>query len=301
MKPLVAGSSPVDLPKHMNKELIMQKLNKSANLKGGVTMARLNKAVDILRGYDWMLNNPDNVALETEVARQIDAEGLLRLNVFVCPKFNTQALQTDNAEEYMPERVEVNDLFEPRIPRIRQLRTDLQKIGVMTELNVIIGDNDAEVYIFPFCEGLDIRPVVLRKRQLAYLTNFERRVLRIIGKGCVVWSLADMEVLPCEDEPVISSEQMEKERKFFVWLFSTEGPYKGNLFFSAEIIDAMVRLKYRLYGSQGSFLAELGGVLLQTEGPGVWLERTQMLRCTGSLAIPAIYPWIREEELAAMD
>lgn len=301
MKPLVAGSSPVDLPKNMNIELIKQKVNKSENLKGGVTMARLNKAVDILRGYDWMLNNPDKVALETEVARQIDAEGLLRLNVFVCPKFNTQALQTDNSEEYMPERVEVNDLFEPRIPRIRQLKSDLQKAGVMTELNVVIGDNDAEVYIFPFCEGLDVRPEVLRKRQLAYLTNFERRVLKTLGKGCVVWSLADMDVTPDEKEPVISPMQMEKERKFFGWLFSGEGPYKGKLTFTAGTIAEMVQLKYRLYGSQGRFLAELGGVLLQTEGPGVWLERTQMLRCTGSSAIPAIYPWIREEELADME
>ena len=286
----------------MNKELIKQKINKNKrkNLKGGVTMNRLNKAVDVLRGCDWMLNNPDDTFLENEVKRQVSEEGLLRLNVFVCPKFNTQALQTDSPVEYMPEKVEITDLFEPRISRIKQLIKDLQKVGIMTEPNVIIGDNDAEVYIFPFCEGLNISPEDLRKRQLVYLTNFERRVLKTIGKGCVVWSLADMDVVPDETDPVISEIQMEKECKFFDWLFSPEGPYKGNLTFSSEVIDEMVRLKYRLYGSQGRFLEELGGVLLQTEGPGVWLERTQMLRCTGSVAIPAIYPWIRKEELAKM-
>jgi len=109
-----------------------------------------------------------------------------------------------------------------------------------------------------------------------------------------------MNVIPDEKDPIISKMQMVKERKFFDRLFSPEGPYKGNLTFSSEIIDEMVRLKYRLYGSQGKFLEELGGVLLQTEGPGVWLERTQMLRCTGSTAVPAIYPWIRKEELANM-
>ena len=58
----------------------------------------------------------------------------------------------------------------------------------------------------------------------------------------------------------------------------------------------MVYSKYKLYGAQGKFLEELGGILLQTEGPGVWLERTEMLKCTGSSSIPAIYPWIRAEE-----
>ena len=284
----------------MNKELIKQKINKFENLKGGVTMERLNKAVDILRGCDWMLNNPDDTFLENEVIRQVSEEGLLRLNVFVCPKFNTQALQTDNPTEYMPEKIDITDLFEPRISRIKQLLKDLQKVGVITELNVLIGDNDAEAYIFPFCEGLNISLENLRKRQLVYLANFERRVFKTFGKDCIVWSLADMNVIPDEKDPIISKMQMVKERKFFDRLFSPEGPYKGNLTFSSEIIDEMVRLKYRLYGSQGKFLEELGGVLLQTEGPGVWLERTQMLRCTGSTAVPAIYPWIRKEELANM-
>ena len=67
--------------------------------------------------------------------------------------------------------------------------------------------------------------------------------------------------------------------------FSSNGPYEGILNFSKEDLINMVYSKYKLYGAQGKFLEELGGILLQTEGPGVWLERTEMLKCTGSSSI----------------
>lgn len=300
MKPLVAGSSPVNLPKNNMNTGKLLKINIKNEPRGGVTMARLSKAVDIIRGYDWMLNNPDTELIADEVIRQVNEEGLLRLNVFVCPKFNTEALQTDKPEDYMPERIAV-DLFEPRIPKIVQLRDELRKAGLQTEVNALIGDNDAETYIFPFCPWIRIDDEIMRKRRREYVRNFERRLQKTVGKGSVVWSLGDMNVLPDAIEPAINQEQLKKECSFFAWLYSLEGPYKGRLSFSPADIDRMIRLKFKLYGSQGKFLKELGGILLQTEGPGVWLERTKMLRCTGSPAIPTIYPWIREEELISLE
>ncbi len=300
MKPLVAGSSPVNLPKNNMTASKLLKLNIKNEPKGGVTMARLSKAVDIIRGYDWMLNNPDTELVADEAVRQVNEEGLLRLSVFVCPKFNTDALQTNKPEDYMPERIAV-DLFEPRIPKIVQLRDELRKAGVQTELNALIGDNDAEAYIFPFCPWIRFDGEIMKKRKREYVRNFERRLQKTVGKGCVVWSLGDLGVVPDAMEPSINQEQLEKERKFFFWLYSSEGPYKGKLSFPPSDIDRMIRLKFKLYGSQGKFLEELGGILLQTEGPGVWLVRTKMLRCTGSPAIPTIYPWIREEELSSLE
>jgi hypothetical protein len=288
----------LNLVKNLNSQTTQ---NPYPNEKGGVTVSRINKAVDIVRGYDWMLNNPDTSYLSEEVARQITTEGFLRLSVFVCPKFDINALFTDTPEVYMPERVTSNDLFEPRIPRILQIRKDLLKVGIITELNVLIGDNDAEMYIFPYCQNLQIHSDVYKKRQLIYAQNFERRVTQVLGQRCIIWSLSDMGIVLDDLEPSITPTQQSKEMRFFKWLFSQEGPYDGKLIFTDNIAEEMIRLKYRLYGSQGKFLKELGGVLLQTEGPGVWLERTEMLRCTGSTAIPAIYPWIREEELKNME
>ena len=94
----------------------------------------------------------------------------------------------------------------------------------------------------------------------------------------------------------VSKQAMEKEIIFFGWLFGDNGPYCGMFSFSRETLIQMVQIKYGLYADQGKTLEIFGGILLQTEGPGVWRERTEMLRCKGSKAIPTIYPWIRKDE-----
>jgi hypothetical protein len=221
------------------------------------------------------------------------------LLVFVCPKFNTEALFGPTPENYMPAVSSKGDLFEQRVPKIRELRENLMRSGVPTEMNLIIGDNDAQVYIFPFLPKLQIDLAAFSRRQRLYERSFNARATRLLGKGCVTWSLGDLGIGTDETEPTISEEDMTRELKFFEWLFSTEGPYKGKLTFPDETLREMVQLKFQLYGNQGRFMEELGGILLQTEGPGVWLQRTQMLRCTCAKAVPAIYPWIRKEELAS--
>lgn len=260
-------------------------------------MFQMLKALEALKKYDRLSNNPDFPLIEKVIADQLQKEGLLRLCIFVCPKFNPKALLSSRPENYMP--VESGpDLFEPRIQKIRSLRNDLMKAGLPTEINLIIGDNDAEEYIFPLMEALTIDKVLYRQRQSVYRVSFEQRCQKLFGSnaGLVVWSLAESGVLLGQTEPIISASAMQKELGFFRWLFSSRGPYRGMLNFSEEVLTKMVRMKYSLYGAQGRFLEVLGGILLQTEGPGVWLERTNMLKCAGSQAIPAIYPWIRKEE-----
>ena len=172
------------------------------------------------------------------------------------------------------------------------------KVGLPTEINLIIGDNDAEEYIFPFIKSFSFNKSLYKERQLQYKRAFEEKYEDLFGGDgrCFVWSFADLDVFSDKIDPKISKEATEKEIKFFEWLFSSNGPYEGILNFSKEDLINMVYSKYKLYGAQGKFLEELGGILLQTEGPGVWLERTEMLKCTGSSSIPAIYPWIRAEE-----
>ncbi len=283
--------------KHMTNKQSKKSAKRQETTKGGVAVDQIEKAVDLLRGCDWMLGNPDYNLLREEVSRQVWAAGELQLSVFVCPKFDTSALFSEQPENYMPSGVSSGDLFESRVPVIRRLREDLTKVGIRTTLNLLLGDNDAEVYIFPFF-GIQVNAQLYLGRQTQYALSFKRRVEGVFGSSCVVWSLADLGITPEEGvAPSITPSQFEKEFKFFDWLFSETGPYKGKLKFTPEQLREMTQLKYALYGAQGKFLSELGGVLLQTEGPGVWLERTQMLRCTGAAPIPAIYPWIRQEEL----
>lgn len=166
-------------------------------------------------------------------------------------------------------------------------------------MNLIIGYNDAEEYILPFLKDIKIDYSLLKSRQLEYANSFKKRATGTFGENCTIWSLSDSGITVDKVDPIIASGSLEKEIKFFNWLFSESGPYKGKLSFSTDTLKSMTMLKYKLYGNQGKFLSYIGGILLQTEGPGVWLERTQMLRCTGSNAIPAIYPWIRKEELSS--
>lgn len=243
-----------------------------------------------------MDNNPDSLRLEQAIMSQVQQEGFLRLCVFVCPKFNPEALVSRTPENYMP--VESGpDLFEPRIAKILSLRQDLMRAGLPTEINLVIGDNDAEEYIFPFIKTLALDSSLYRQRQSSYRASFEQRCQELFGRSRhLVWSLAENNVKEDETIPTISQDGLRKELDFLKWLFSNKGPYREILNFPEEILIEMVRIKYRLYGAQGKFLEMLGGILLQTEGPGVWLERTNMLKSTGSPAIPAIYPWIRKKE-----
>jgi len=260
-------------------------------------MFNLEKAVQILKKYDRLIDNPDIDQLEEVIIDQLQEGGLLRLNIFVCPKFNAKALCSQEPEKYFP--VEAGpDLFEPRIQKILDLRKDLIKAGLPTEVNLLVGDNDAEEYIFPFMESFPINMDLYKQRRTAYRFSFEQRCQKIFGpRNCVVWSLAENGITSDKTEPIISVEDMNKELNFFRWLFSSGGPYRGLLVFSEEVLLEMVKIKYKLYGAQGKFLEILGGILLQTEGPGVWLERTNMLKCTGSPALPTIYPWIRKKEI----
>ena len=256
----------------------------------------LEKVIRIISSYDRMLDNPDSSKIAGSIENQLKETGFLRLCIFVCPRFDTKVLFSKMPERYMP--VEAGpDLFEPRIKKIRELRRDLMKVGLPTEVNVIIGDNDAEEYIFPFITNLSLDINVYKQRQGLYRVSFEQRCRKEFGDKVIIWSLSESGLSQDESKPNISEDAMQKEIVFFKWLFSSKGPYRGTLAFSEEVLTEMTKIKYKLYGAQGKFLEMLGGILLQTEGPGVWLERTNMLKCTGSSAIPTIYPWIRRDEI----
>lgn len=322
MKQVVAGASPVEDPMSYKKKkfkksrsgqfkykfgliklallkqvkvLLPRAWSNGKKTKEEIEMFQLEKALDVLTKYDRMRDNPDRQKLEKIVIKQIETDGFLRLCIFTCPKFNTKALLSPSPENYMP--IESGpDLFEPRIAKILSLKKDLMRTGLPTEINLIIGDNDAEEYIFPFIESVTLNSELYRQRQSSYRISFEQRCKKIFGRGYIVWSLAESNIKTDAVPAIITPMELKKELQFFQWLFSKEGPYCGSLSFTAETLCKMVNIKYGLYGAQGKFLEVLGGILLQTEGPGIWLERTSMLKSTGSIAVPTIYPWIRKDE-----
>ena len=252
-------------------------------------------AQNVIDSMDRMRVNPD-ASWISQIVSNATKTGVLNLSVFVCPKFNTPALFSARPEEYMPTSADdPDDLFFQRIPKLKQVLSDLTKTGVIPKLHILIGDNDAEVYIFPF-KDVNVNPAVFNERRKAYTESFRARAEKLFGNNAEVLSLALEGVVPGTAEAQIVPEELTNELVFFSWLFGDTGPYKGNLKFDQRTLELMVRLKFALYGAQGAYLEKIGGILLQTEGPGVWLLRTRMLRCTGAKAVPAIYPWIRKEE-----
>lgn len=263
-----------------------------------VTEDMVSGVVEILKDFDRMPNNPDEDFLVEAVGNQLIKEGLIRLMVFACPKFNTCRLFSDSPEEYIPVEAKEGDLFGPRMPKIDEIRQALFRIGVVSTLEVIIGDNDFESYILPFLPELNWSYKAASERCERYCESFSSRVGEMFGFSLTsVWSLSDLGITIAEKAPIVNEDQIVSEIKFFNRLFSGEGPYKGNLAFSEQVLRDMALLKFQAYGAQGVFLEELGGVLLQTEGPELWLQRTQILRSTGAGSVPAIYPWIRRDEV----
>jgi hypothetical protein len=257
-------------------------------------------ALDVIRNMDRMPDNPDNAEI-AKILKQSEYTKTLNLSVFVCPKFRTEALLSDNPEEYMPVTADdPNDLFFQRIPKIKKILGDITNTGIIPTLNILIGDNDAEVYIYPFLPDFRIDTAKFDERRKEHLESYVARASKLFDSNIVVESLGLLKVVPGNKEAIIADDELEAEITFFGWLFGESGPYKGKLHFDRDTLEKMARLKFALYGAQGYYLQKIGGLLLQTEGPGVWLQRTKMLRCTGAKAVPAIYPWIRKEELQNM-
>jgi hypothetical protein len=279
-------------------------VKRKTNIKiGGVVVnaTLVDRVVEVLQEADRMPKNPDNSFLRETVEKQLTEEGLVRLIVFICPKFNTPALFGNSTDGYMPVESLKNDLFEPRIPKIIELRAALFKLGVVSTLEFVVGDNDFETCRLPFFPDLKWDPKKVAVRRQRYVESFELRVREEFGVLVNVWSLADLGITLSTNSPKVSEDQFERELKFFSWLFSQKGPYESRVFFGDTQLREMAELKFRAYGAQGEFLEDLlQGILLQTEGPGVWLQRTQMFRCTGAESAPAIYPWIRREEVREM-
>ena len=276
----------------------------ASNSKGGEkeNMEIVEQVLEVLKNCDRLPSNPDDGFLRKTIEKLVTQEGVVRFFVFVCQKSKYTALSGPRPEEYMPVTAERDDLLQPRVPKILELQEKLRQLGVPMELCFLIGDADFEIFKLPYLEGITIDREVFARRMVRYADSFEARVKKDFGRRCTVFSLSTLGIGPDKRQPSLPSEDLASELEFIRSRYR-EGRYGDPLNFPEKVICEMTDLKLRCYGNQGHLLKDLGpGVLLQTEGgPGRWLLRTTMLRCTGSRAVPAIYPWIRSEELEEME
>ena len=64
------------------------------------------------------------------------------------------------------------------------------KVGLPTEINLIIGDNDAEEYIFPFIKSFSFNKSLYKERQLQYKEHLKRNMkIYLVGTEDVSFGL----------------------------------------------------------------------------------------------------------------
>ena len=259
-------------------------------------MEIVEQVYQLLKSYDRLPSNPDDEFLRETIAKQLGKEGRIRLMVLVCPRLDYLALRGDKPEEFFPTGWRQDGFFLPRLPKLKELRIALQGM-VATEFVYLIGDEDVESYKWPLLEGIGLDKEGLNKRKDAYRQSIIKLITERVGGSATILSLSELGVEPDTVEPQIGTEEFGLELGFFAERFSPTGTY-GGFGVGPELLKKMARKKFQTYGAQGRLLEDLGGILLQTEGgPSRWRLETELFRCTGAQAIPAIYPWIRSEEL----
>lgn len=254
-------------------------------------------ATDIVLAFDKLDNNPDRNLIETKILNQLQEDGYVSLTVFACLDWATENLKSEIPERFMAETTRNEDLFMPRVPKLSQLQEKLSLQGIVSKLNIVLGDTDVEDYFQLILEagGLRLDNNLLKMREERYINAFKQRINRTLKPNVevITWSeLADL----YSTEVVISEDLIKAEVESMKQSYLNSANFSVfNLKISDEIFIAAAKKKINLYANQGRMVnGMLQGILLQTETP--WLLRTRMLKLLDN-SLCVIYPWIRKEEL----
>lgn len=286
VEPLVAGSSPVDLPKIMTNKMFL-KLN---GLKGGVSMEQVSA---VLRKFDRLENNPYFPGAEY-LQRVLTEYGYLTLMVFICPKMRGKYLDTSDKELFMPVEEPKDGLVFARLPKLRELISELWKLSIPSKLVFVIGDNGFELYKGPSI-GIYLNKQKMDARRQLYLENLATQLTQVFRQLLEVVSLGLMNVEPVKGGLAIPSDMLAREIAFQNWSFDK---YYGGKKPTEEGVKQLAEAMIRSYAGEGYLVEMADAILIGTEGTNLesWTRRIQMFQ-VGGAKFPVIFPYIRMEEL----
>lgn len=270
-------------------------MNEIPNLQIEVENAAQN-AADILLEYDRLEENPDRLLLKEKISDQLLNNGFITLTVFSCMDWQPEKLTSNLPESFIADSVRDQDLFVPRVKKLKEIQTKLQERGFLSKLVIVLGDTDLEDYFLNLLEnsGLILNREVLLQRELRYKASFVERVRNCLRPNTEVifWSdIKDVykDIFP--NDPSLIAEDIETMKQSYM-----DGRVfkELNLKFDQILFEISARERVNMYAQQGQMVNDLfGGIILQTETP--WLLRARMLKATCS-DIAIIYPWIRTED-----
>lgn len=250
------------------------------------------------------------------VLDSIERGGPIKLLLFVCPPVDFSLLQSDTPESYF--RISFTDsLLSRQRTDLTKLVTALTAAAIDVKLEVVIGDNDEERYIWPVIGdrcAVDVSKMAVRRealRQAAeeYLASplerkkddvrppvIDRSALGVCS-GAALESLSAAEeiynVMTTTPGSYIDETDLEAEKQRMRQLWRPGDYYSGLPEPSDAQLEEIVARKFATYAAQGLIMQERDPnlILLQTERPA--LLRTKMLNAgreaRGIQPIPALY------------
>ena len=253
----------------------------------------MNKVLAVLRSYDRMPSNvdfPDGNFVE----RVLSQYGYITLFIFVCPATRGKYLISDKKELFMPIEEPGDGLLFARIPKLKNLVTNLWQIGVPSRLLFVVADNSYELYRGPV-EKVVLNTDIMDRRRAVYSANLTTRLLQEFPQMLEIFSLGLNKIGLAPETVSIPADVMEQEINFqkqivYSRYYDSEKP-------KDDVVEKIVKGKCLAYAEQGLLIEASDALLIGTEGSDTiasWLLRTNMLKLAGA-KFPVIYPYIRKE------
>lgn len=270
------------------------------------------RAVVALSIWEEVCSGVEELPWQREYAKQIlesyKIDEKFKLCLYVCPPVDFGMLKTEDPEFYFGTQVSGGRSFlSGQIGRLASLISICGRFGVNFDLQVIIGDQDEEKYIWPVLgvpKDLDQDKLIQRKNSLRKnVEEYLLKKLNIASENLFVSSLSEVSESSFLDDLNLFSANSgltnedintEIQRMQALWELREPGTcpyYEGLDIPTTEMLRKIVLLKFLSYANDGLLAITQGSVIIQAEKPPKL--RTKMLnagrRLLGQEEWKAIY------------
>lgn len=213
----------------------------------------------------------------------LNESAAVELLLFVCPPVEFGYLNSNEPEQYLRTSME-HSLLSRQVKELGSLISSLDKVGLKSNLQVFIGDNDENDYIFPVLGNpvaLNLAALESRRQRLVTATAeyLISKVDALTQDNLQIISLANYQ-LSARAEYIrdqvkndaalfFSAEEFSAERKRMRELWEPGSYYDGIKCPSEIELDQIVKLKFAAYAMQGilAYQENPNLILIQTELP----------------------------------
>jgi hypothetical protein len=216
--------------------------------------------------------------------------------MFSCPEIAPFWLTTEEPELFVNENAKINTATANPRP-VNYMTKILTSLDIPSRLNIIVGEQDEEEYIFPVIGNFGIKPEVVNQRRKNYLSSFKNQCKeKFPGVEISIAGWSELsKSSPTIQEDLLSMQYVDEESERISSFFQPSGYYAGLKIPSLYQLKEISKLKMQTYAKQGWVLKNLfpTGIGIQNEVPAQL--RTLMLNALligrGRERLPMLYPF----------